>query len=49
MAIIAICVLALCAVTLIWTTVLLNRVRQNCDNAIKICEDAVKSLKEKGV
>ena len=49
MAIIATCILVLCAVVLIWTTVLLNRVRQNCENAIKICEDAIRSLKENGV
>ena len=49
MTIIATCILVLCAVALIWTTVLLNRVKQNCDNAIKICEEAVKSLREKGI
>ena len=49
MAIIASLMLVICLVALIWTTILLNRVRQNCENAIKICEDAVRSLKEKGI
>ena len=46
---IALCILVLSAFALVCCLVLLNRAQKHCDDAIKICEDAVKSLREKGI